>query len=145
MAGQCWKATTLAQLENCFRFLRENFPDAGWRVEYKPWKDSRSISQNSLSWMWYREIADQIHAKTGMGPFTDQDIHDRLLVERFGHETVTVGSIEITRPYQTSKFDTGQMHDFLRWVEWWAAERNIKLTIPSASEYQSYKEAQHAA
>jgi len=144
MSSQYWQAKTQEQLERCFQFLRENFPSPGWRIEYKPWKETRTLSQNALAWKWYREIADQIYAKTGIGPFDEQDIHDRLLVERFGHETVTIGSVEITRPYQTSKFDTAEMHHFMRWVEWWAAERNLRLTIPAHSEYQQYKEAQIA-
>jgi hypothetical protein len=144
MSGDFWRAQTLSQLENCFRHLRETFPACGWRIEFKPWKEQRSLSQNALSWKWYKEIADQIHAKTGMGPFTDQDIHDRLVVERFGHETVKIGSIEVTRPFRTRDFDTGVMHHYMRWIEWWCAERDIKLTIPAHSEYQAYKEAQVA-
>jgi hypothetical protein len=144
MSGQYWRAQSAEQLQQCFRFLTENFPAVGWRIEYKPWKDARTLSQNALSWIWYKEIADQISAKTGLGPFDDQDLHDRLLVERYGHEVVLVGTVEVLRVPRSSKFDKGKMHEFLQWVESWCSERNIRLSMPADSEYQKYKEAQIA-
>jgi hypothetical protein len=119
-------------------------PETGWRIDYKPWKDARTLSQQALSWIWYGEIAEQITKKTGMGPFDDQDIHDRLLVERYGQEAAMIGSVEVQRVPRSSKFDKGKMHEFLQWVEVWCDDRNIKLSRPANSEYQRYKEAQLA-
>jgi hypothetical protein len=142
--SEFWKASTPEQLENCFKHLRDNMPESGWRVEYRPWRDTRSLSQNALAWMWYEEIAKQVSAKTGMGPFDAQDIHDRLLVERYGWRMEQVGSVEVPRLPRTSRFDRGEMTAFLQWVEAWAADRGIRLTIPAHSEYARYREAQVA-
>lgn len=142
MSGESWRCQTVTQLESCFKHLKEFMPEAGWRITYTPWKEARTLSQQSLSWIWYGEIAEQISKKTGLGPFDAQDIHDRLLIERYGQETVRIGSVEVLRVPRSSKFDKGKMHEFLQWVESWSDERNIKLSRPAHSEYQMYKEAQ---
>lgn len=138
-----WRCQTVEQLQNCFNFLREHMPEKGWRIDYKKWRDARSLPQNSLAWIWYKEIADHISLKTGLGPFDDQDLHDRLLVERYGHEKVMIGTVEVLRVPRSSKFDKGKMHEFLQWVESWCADRNIYLSMPGDSEYQKLKEIQN--
>jgi len=50
-------------------------------------KKARSLSQNNLSWMWYREISDWLKSK-GKDFATVQWVHDAMCHTYLGHEDV---------------------------------------------------------
>ncbi|ELC2813578.1 YbcN family protein [Salmonella enterica] len=120
-----------------------------FRLILKPWREKRSLSQNSLSHMWYAEISEYL-IRRGKSFATPDWVKDALKHTYLGYETkerVDVVSGEITTVQSlrhTSDLDTGDMYIFLCKVEAWAMDIGCHLTIPSDSQYQKLKEAQDA-
>ena len=103
----------------------------------------RSLDQNALMWSLFGDIAAYLNAKTKPEtPFDAEDLHDRLLVERFGHEQRTVGQVVVTRVPRTRRWNKAQMSEFIEWVIAWALDRRIPVEIPASEEYAAYREAQ---
>ena len=103
----------------------------------------RSLDQNALMWVLCDEIAQYLNKKTKPEePFTKEDLHDRLLIERYGQEVRKVGQVEVTRVPRSSKFDRAKMGEFLDWMISWALDRRIPLEIPACPEFEKYREAQ---
>lgn len=120
-----------------------------FRLILKPWREKRSLSQNSLLHMWLSEISEYL-IRRGKSFATPEWVKDALKHTYLGYETkerVDVVSGEITTVQSlrhTSDLDTGDMYIFLCKVEAWAMDIGCHLTIPSDSQYQKLKEAQDA-
>lgn len=103
-------------------------------------KKARSLSQNNLSWMWYREISDWLKSK-GKDFASDQWVHDAMCHTFLGHEDVmdtdVVTGISTRRSALrgTSKLDTGEMKLYLDLVHGWALNYGLLLTTPDDCEY----------
>lgn len=70
--------TTIEQVQSLvYRFMkidpRKNQPV--YEVTVQEYKKNRSLSQNRLLWLWYKEIADHIKDSTGQ-IFSDEEMHD---------------------------------------------------------------------
>ena len=113
-----------------------------YRLIIKVWKDKRTIDQNSLSHMWYTDIATQANQRLKTNSYTMDSVkHDLkemfLGYEEIEHKNVITG--EITKKLElikTSDLDTGEMHFFLQQVETWSYQNGFKLRIPNDSEYR---------
>lgn len=118
-----------------------------YRLILRPWKDRRSIPQNSLSHMWYAEISEQLIA-TGRNYCTPEWVKRNLKKTFLGYEEVEytdliTGEAETRRELKkTSEQDTGDMHFYLQQVEEWCFSLGIELTIPDNCEYRRLKEKQ---
>lgn len=120
-----------------------------YRLTLKPWKEKRSLSQNSLIHMWFGEISEYL-IKSGRSDATPEWVKRNLKRTYLGCEEVTytdfvTGDKSTTyEPRHTSSLDTGEMHYFLTQVEQWCAQFGLVLTIPHDSEYQKLKDKQNA-
>ncbi|HFE7543069.1 YbcN family protein [Salmonella enterica] len=120
-----------------------------FRLILKPWREKRSLSQNSLSHMWYAEISEYL-IRRGKSFATLEWVKDALKHTYLGYETkerVDVVSGEITTVQSlrhTSDLDTGDMYIFLCKVEAWAMDIGCHLTIPQNSEFQVLRDKQEA-
>lgn len=119
-----------------------------YRLQLKPWREKRSLSQNALSHMWYTEISEYLiksgrtDATLGGSSATSKDI-PRLRgshLHRFHHRCQR----NHWEPRHTSQLDTGEMHIFLCKVEAWCAQFGLALTIPSGCEFQQLRDKQEA-
>lgn len=124
--------------------------DKPLRASFKEWRNRRSIDQNSLSHMWYSEIAEQASKRDGDYTFTLDEVKKKLKETFLGYEKVETKDL-ITgeekveqRLRKTSELDTGDMHFYLSQVEVWAIDRGFKVTIPRKSEYNELKNRQVA-
>ena len=125
--------------------------DAGqcFRLQVKPWREKRSLSQNALSHMWYTEISEYL-INSGRTDATPEWVKRNLKKTYLGCEEVTytdfiTGEKTTTwEPRHTSDLDTGEMHIFLTKVEVWCAQFGLALTIPFDCQYQKLKESQDA-
>lgn len=103
-------------------------------------KKARSLSQNNLSWMWYREIGDWLKSK-GKDFATDQWVHDAMCHTYLGHEDVmdtdviTGVSTRRSALRGTSGLDVGEFKLYLDMVYHWALNYGLLLTIPEECEY----------
>lgn len=120
-----------------------------FRLILKPWREKRSLSQNSLSHMWYAEISEYL-IRRGKSFAMPEWVKDALKHTYLGYETkerVDVVSGEITTVQSlrhTSDLDTGDMYIFLCKVEAWATDIGCHLTIPQSCEYQLLRDKQEA-
>ncbi|MEH3955949.1 YbcN family protein [Raoultella planticola] len=118
-----------------------------YRLILKPWREKRSLSQNSLSHMWYAEISEYL-IQSGRTDATPEWVKRNLKKTYLGSEEVTytdfiTGEKTITwEPRHTSELDTGEMHIFLCKVEAWCAQFGLVLTIPHGCEYQQLQQKQ---
>lgn len=125
--------------------------DAGqcFRLQVKPWREKRSLSQNALSHMWYTEISEYL-ISSGRADATPEWVKRNLKKTYLGCEEVTytdfiTGEKTTTwEPRHTSDLDTGEMHIFLVKVEMWCAQFGLALTIPNSCEYQQLRDKQEA-
>ncbi len=119
-----------------------------YRLTLKPWKEKRSLSQNSLAHMWFGEISEYL-IKSCRSDATPEWVKRNLKRTYLGCEEVTytdfvTGDKSTTyEPRHTSSLDTGEMHYFLTQVEQWCAQFGLVLTIPHDSEYQRLKDKQN--
>ena len=125
--------------------------DAGQclRLQVKPWREKRSLSQNALSHMWYAEISEYL-INSGRTDATPEWVKRNLKKTYLGCEEVTYTDFitgektTIWEPRHTSDLDTGEMHIFLTKVEAWCAQFGLALTIPNGCEYQQLQQKQEA-
>ena len=116
-----------------------------YRLIIKIWKDRRTIDQNSLSHMWYDDLAKQANARTKTNNYTTESVKRDLKAAFLGYENVEnknllTGEVTVIQQLRkTSELDTGEMHFYLQQIETWASQNGFRLRIPSDSEYQKLK------
>ncbi|MBC8947278.1 YbcN family protein [Xenorhabdus indica] len=116
------------------------------RIIIKPWKNTRSQSQNATTHMWFGEISRFL--KSNGAKFSPDEVKDMLkhtflgyeVVERIDVNTQEVEHVRTLR--QTSRLDTGEMFRFMEQVEQWAVDIGCFVTIPDDSEYMKLKRRQ---
>ncbi|QXB19821.1 YbcN family protein [Lelliottia amnigena] len=119
------------------------------RLQVKEWREKRSLSQNSLSHVWYEEISEYLIA-SGRTDATKEWVKRNLKKTFLGYEDVeytdfTTGEKTVERQLRhTSDLDTGDMHHFMCQVERWCAQFGLVLTIPQSSEFQQLRDKQEA-
>ena len=59
-----------------------------YRLVIKIWKDKRSIDQNSLSHMWYDDLAKQANARTKTNNYTKESVKHDLKEMFLGYEDI---------------------------------------------------------
>ncbi|MDQ9199390.1 YbcN family protein [Cronobacter sakazakii] len=120
-----------------------------YRLIIKPWRDSRSLSQNALAHMWFSEISAYL-IKRGKSFASPEWVKDALKHSYLGYEeremtdVITGEKTTIRSLRHTSDLDTGEMHFFLTQVEGWALNIGCRLTIPEDSEYAQLRAKQEA-
>ncbi|ELY4607645.1 YbcN family protein [Cronobacter turicensis] len=120
-----------------------------YRLIIKPWRDSRSLSQNALAHLWFEEISDYL-TKRGKAFASPAWVKDALKHSYLGYEeremtdVITGEKTTIRSLRHTSDLDTGEMHFFLTQVEGWALNIGCRLTIPEDSEYAQLRAKQEA-
>ncbi|OBU05297.1 recombination protein NinB [Morganella psychrotolerans] len=118
------------------------------RIIIKPWKNRRSLPQNSLSHMWYAEIRRHL-CKNGI-KHTDESVKEMMKHTFLGYEVVEMVNAvtgvteQIRKLRETSKLDTGDMFHFMEKVERWAVDIGCLVTIPNESEYMKLKREQES-
>ncbi|QXF34298.1 hypothetical protein CE143_20125 [Photorhabdus luminescens] len=116
------------------------------RIIIKPWKDIRSIPQNSTFHMWCGEISRYLNKNNAK--LTPEDVKEALKHTFLGYEVIE--AIDLTTQLterirtlrKTSKLDTGEMFYFMTQVEKWAFDIGCLVTIPNNSQYMKLKQEQ---
>ncbi|PHM61220.1 YbcN family protein [Xenorhabdus ishibashii] len=116
------------------------------RIIIKPWKNTRSLSQNATAHMWFGEISRYL--KSNGAKFSPDEVKEMMkhtflgyeVVERIDARTQEVEHVRTLR--QTSKLDTGEMFRFMEQVEQWAVGIGCFVTVPENSEYMKLKQEQ---
>ncbi|MBC4013652.1 recombination protein NinB [Morganella morganii] len=126
--------------------FHESTKDAAWqhlkealatnkphRVTIKPWKSTRSLSQNALMWMWNDDIAAAIN-EISTERLSKDEMHEYLKELFCPIKTISVMGV-VQRVKSTKLLNTEEMNFYLRRIEVWCIDRGIKTRIPENSEY----------
>lgn len=103
------------------------------RVIIKPWKSTRSLSQNALMWMWNDDIAAAIN-EISTERLSKDEMHEYLKELFCPIKTISVMGV-VRRVKSTKLLNTDEMNFYLRRIEVWCIDRGIKTRIPENSEY----------
>ena len=116
-------------------------------VKLDPYENPRSLSQNAMSHIWYREIAKEMADK---GHKIDHEepaeVWKLWLKKRFlGTASYSIGNQQIPEQVKsTSKLTKGEFVHYLDNVYHWATKQGIRLSIPAESEYAELQAQQEA-
>ncbi len=114
-------------------------------IKMDKYESPRSLSQNAMSHIWYREISDAMADK---GHKVDHEepaeVWKLWLKKRFlGTTCYSIGNQHIPEQVKsTSKLTKGEFVHFLDNVYHWAIKQGIRLSIPAESEYAELKAQQ---
>jgi hypothetical protein len=103
----------------------------------------RSMSQNSLSWVWYGEISRWLRSIGDQYSYATPDwVHEAMKHTFLGYEDVTMVDVitkertTTSRLRGTSNLDVGSFKLYLDLVYNLALSKGLLLTIPEDSEYR---------
>lgn len=101
--------------------------DPPWRVTVEPHRKRRSLSQNSLMWLWLGEVAELVGQHTGM------DVHD--IHEAFKQKFLPAKIIEVLGETidvrSTATLTTLEMTTYMdRIYAWVTTELGLLLPLP---------------
>lgn len=118
-------------MEQSFDYLCSLLRNGVYTVKIARKTEPRTISQNSLMWLWYKCLEES----TGT---PKDDWHDYYKAKFLGR-VVTVGGRQWRVTGSTKDLNTVQMTDYLNKVQAdAAAEFGIMLPLPSDRHYQAF-------
>jgi hypothetical protein len=139
------------EVEKRSKYLIDNMMDWDFTqplvVKLEKYQDPRSLSQNALSHIWYREIAKEMHNKGHRVEHDKPELVWKIwLKKRFlGTDTYKIGKHEISEQVKSSSdLKKGEMAHYLDQVYHWAIELGIRLSIPAECEYAEIKKQQES-
>lgn len=123
------KKRDAAQLQRIFAVIGGLSADHNWRIEVREQKGVRSDAQNRYLWgVCYRTILDS----PGMEGWQNDDIHQYLLGEHFGWETVEMFGKKRLRPLRrSSRLTKLEFMDYVAFIQRLMAERGIYIPDPN--------------
>ena len=101
--------------------------DPPYSVTVEPHRKRRSLSQNSLMWLWLGEVADHVGQHTGQDA---DDIHEFFKQRFLPPRVIEVGGVtELVR--STAKLTTLEMTIYMdRIYAWVTSELSLLLPLP---------------
>jgi len=101
--------------------------DGPWEITVKPYRKRRSLSQNSLLWLWLNEVADHVSQHTGMDV---DDIH-AFFKQKFLPAKIIEISGETVECRTTTKLTTLEMADYMNKIyAFVTSELGVLLPLP---------------
>ena len=100
--------------------------DAGFCMELKPYKTSRSLAQNRRYWAMIKDIAEQGEPLMGHA-YTSDIWHMHFRKTFLGMETVMTPGGELDRIKSTTGLKTQEFNDYMTQVEVFAVEMGVML------------------
>lgn len=128
------------------------------KIEVKPYTNPRSLSQNALLHIWFKDISDSFKRRGLKWYYLDDkgneigepndyepiDIKFGMKHMFLGYENIQFGKIIAEKQLRsTSKLDKGEMMHLLNQVYSYGMNNGAKLVIPQDSEYQKLKVKQN--
>lgn len=115
-------------LENCINAVRGIKFEDNMQVEIKPYIAKRSVDANALYWLWISVIAEY----TG---YTKDEMHDVLRARYLPIKSREVDGITLIELTSTTILNTKQFNDYMREIEAFAVENDIRLPYPEELIY----------
>lgn len=113
------------------------------KVKWATVGDKRSLSANSLYWVWLTVIA-QSYTKRLKKDFDQEGMHYVMRAQFLGTEDIVVGKMVIENQLKSTKgMESTPFCEYMTKIEAWAINHGIPLPHPPANEYTDYWQAQH--
>ena len=122
-----------SQIAHVDERIRDALQTGPLRVEWKPHKKSRSLSQNSLYWFWLTTIRDHVRDTIGQ-TYTTDEIHELFKDMFLPKVSFKFRDRLIIRPKSTRELNVQQFTDYLNDIEMYCADR-LHLILPHPDEY----------
>lgn len=134
-------AKNFEDLTQLWKTVRTFNPDGYLEVIICPWKEKRSLDQNSLYWLWLGQMAKHFSKQQ---VFNAEDMHDLMRHQHLGYEDKQISKTKIVSQLKsTTKLSTKEMSEYMTKVEAWAADHGCLLPRPEdmTHAYNIYREA----
>ena len=133
------KLEDFGSLQDALAYLKALDLGKGWEIEVRPAKDSRTLPQNDLYWMWCSTAAK--HFSTEEAKYTKNDMHDIFCHKFLGYtDGKIIGTTEFKPELRsTTGLKVDEMHEYMNKVEVWCAEHGLLLPTPADSQYDKKK------
>lgn len=115
-------------LENCIKDIQEIKIEDNMQVEIKPYVAKRSLDANNLYWQWLETISEY----TG---YTKDEMHDVMRARYLPLKFREVDGLKLTELTSTTTLNTKQFSDYMREIEAFAVENDIRLPYPEELIY----------
>ena len=117
-----------AQIERAFSLI-----DSPHKVEVKPYRESRSLEQNSLMCVWFNELS--IEYQNSYGEWISQEGWHQFFIKKY----LTVGVIQVKdeivkQQTTTSRLTIEEFSDFLTNIDQFCAE-SLQILLTHPAEY----------
>lgn len=118
-----------AGIQNCLNAIANLDVEKKWDVTIEPHKAKRSGAQNSLYWLWMREISRQADIE---GEKYDKDVWHYFCASHFiGHITVEAKGVTHRIPAKsTTKLSVKEFTAYLNEIEAEFLSRGVDLPFP---------------
>jgi len=110
-------------------------PGKSWKVTLEEFKPRRSDSQNAFLWgVVYPSILEG--GGEALAGWQKDDLHEFMLGEHFGWETLSLGGKTVHKPVRrSSRLNKQDFSDYLEFLSRRAAELGIVIPEPSYGEH----------
>ena len=130
------KGTTPDQIASAISVMvRWLDPGKSWKVTLEEFKPRRSDMQNAFLWgVVYPSILEG--GGEALAGWQKDDLHEFMLGEHFGWETLTLGGKTVHKPIRrSSQLNKQDFSDYLEFLSRRAAELGIVIPEPSYGEH----------
>jgi len=148
MNPQSIKAINAHQIDQLSNFLKVSIPKEGWRVTFAPWKEKRSLDQNSFQHCIYQDISEYLISR-GRKDCTPEWVKAMLKNKFLGwvpqEFTDLITGAKVTRDVlrETAKLDVGEAYYYTTEIIEWASSIGLEIKIPTHCEYSNLRNAQN--
>lgn len=112
-------------------FIRNLAPDKKWVCEIKKKTKKRSLSQNSLMWLWLHDVAKELSKVTGYEP---DEIHEIFKKKFLVPRIVRIENVEVDL-YSTKKLTTAEFTEYLERIDRFCAQE-FGIHVPHPQDMQ---------
>ena len=130
-------------LPELIRLLKELLASGkAYRVNVKEWREQRSLSQNSLMWVWLDIISKEL--KPNDQQHSNEVWHEYFKMYFCPQKIVAMPAGRDLVVKSTKLLDVGEMCHYMTQIHNWAAGHFLVLPVPENSEYKQNLDKQEA-
>ena len=116
--------------QNALRLISALNVEKPWEITVKPYRKTRTLSQNALMWKWHGEVADAVSQHTGADK---DDVHEFFKRKFLKPRIVEIGG-EVLERYSTRSLKTAEMSDFMNRIYAYCTSE-LGMILPTPDEY----------
>lgn len=138
--GEQYVIRNEAELKYMAEHIRQKITAGPIQCDLKKWKEKRSLSSNSLYWVWLEKMAKHFSKEESM--FTKDDIHDLMRHKFLGYtEERRIGRTIIPPQLKsTAKENSTEFFRYMQQIDAFSADHGCLLPRPEDDAYSQWYE-----